>query len=179
MNGHPGLRMSIATTGMETIPDLETTDRDPVSCVGVWIVCRSMGVPQNTVTIRYLDESTGRPIAGDSVRSFASGTEYDVTQDAGMEISGYTLSRIDGSVTGTITEDLVICVYYTKDQELADPSDPAEPTDPTEPTDPADPTDPSGSETPEHPEKETAQVVFRVVNGTFTENGGHRDTENV
>ena len=95
-----------------------------------------------------------------------------MTQDAGMEISGYTLSRIDGSVTGTITEDLVICVYYTKDQEPADPSDPAEPTDPTEPTDPADPTDPSGSETPEHPEKETAQVVFRVVNGTFTENGG-------
>ena len=93
------------------------------------------GVPQNTVTIRYLDESTGRPIAGDSVRSFASGTEYDVTQDAGMEISGYTLSRIDGSVTGTITEDLVICVYYTKDQEPADPSDPAEPTDPqSEPT---------------------------------------------
>ena len=89
-----------------------------------------------------------------------------------MEISGYTLSRIDGSVTGTITEDLVICVYYTKDQEPAAPSDPAEPTDPTDPTDPADPTDPSGSETPEHPEKETAQVVFRVVNGTFTENGG-------
>ena len=173
MNGHPGLRTSIATTGMETIPDLENTDQGiqfPASEFGLFAVV--WGVPQNTVTIRYLDESTGRPIAGDSVRSFASGTEYDVTQDAGMEISGYTLSRIDGSVTGTITEDLVICVYYTKDQEPAAPSDPAEPTDPTDPTDPADPTDPSGSETPEHPEKETAQVVFRVVNGTFTENGG-------
>ena len=67
-----------------------------------------------TVTIKYIDEDTGEEIAETITLSGNEGDEYITEQE---EIDGYTFSSVSGETSGTLTEDVEVIYYYTKDAE--------------------------------------------------------------
>lgn len=88
------------------------------------------------VTVKYIEKSTGEELhpsyRTDSIRS---GRDYDVTSEAALAITGYTIADVDGATSGTLRRDLTVTVYYTVDDtEIIDPAPPT--TDKPEPTTP-------------------------------------------
>lgn len=71
---------------------------------------------QNTVTINYLDKATSEPIASSQKYTLNQGEPYDVTEDTQKAIAYYTKDSVQGNVSGTLTEDQEINVYYTRNQ---------------------------------------------------------------
>lgn len=70
-----------------------------------------------TITIRYMDKESGMEIAAPAVLTYQEGTAYDVTEEAGKEISGYTLDHVDGNVKGdSLNSDMEIRVFYSKNE---------------------------------------------------------------
>ena len=72
-----------------------------------------------TVTVRYLDQETGKDIMAAYVTGpIKDGAAYDVEEETEAAVSGYTRARVEGQAKGTIGgENVVIRVYYTKNAE--------------------------------------------------------------
>jgi hypothetical protein len=67
------------------------------------------------VSIRYVEQETGKELAeGYRSESIREGRSYDVGERAALGIAGYTVSRIDGKISGWIAADVAITVYYQK-----------------------------------------------------------------
>lgn len=89
------------------------------------------------VTVNYLEDGTDAVLA-DAYKSArkVEGSRYDVTAEAAKAIDGYHIVRTTGdAVTGYLTQDRVINVYYSKDTEEI----PNEDTPLTPPVDPETP----------------------------------------
>lgn len=71
---------------------------------------------QNNVTVNYIDEETDKQLANSVQKKFAQGSEYDISSDTAKKIEHYTLSHIDGSITGVITDNIIINIYYKKNK---------------------------------------------------------------
>ncbi|MGI5856026.1 MAG: LPXTG cell wall anchor domain-containing protein [Candidatus Merdivicinus sp.] len=89
------------------------------------------------VTVNYLEDGTDTVLA-DAYQSArkTQGSRYDVTAEAAKAIDGYHIVRTAGdAVTGYLTKDRVINVYYSKDaDEIPDEETPLTP--PTNPETP-------------------------------------------
>ena len=71
---------------------------------------------QNSVTINYYEKGTATKLDESVVKTYNQGTDYDVNEIANKIIPYYTLETIEGNTTGILTEDIVINVYYTRNQ---------------------------------------------------------------
>lgn len=71
---------------------------------------------QNSVTINYYEKGTATKLDESVVKTYNQGADYDVNEIANKIIPYYTLETIEGSTTGILTEDIVINVYYTRNQ---------------------------------------------------------------
>ena len=71
-------------------------------------------LPSYTVTVNYLDEAGNtihEPYVTDAM---VAGSAYDVTSQDKIAIDNYIYTRTEGSLTGTLDEDKVVNVYYTR-----------------------------------------------------------------
>ena len=76
------------------------------------------------LTVRYLDQDTGASIAGAYTASIEKNQRYDVTDKDAIAISGYTYASTTGdALTGLMTGDKLITVYYTKNTSGGDDGD--------------------------------------------------------
>lgn len=75
-------------------------------------------VPTHKISIERINDETGEIITTDELE-LREGQPYDVTSEAKKAISGYTFSHVEDEtlLTGTsLTQDIVIKSYYTKDK---------------------------------------------------------------
>ena len=75
-------------------------------------------VPTHKIFIERINDETGEIITTDELE-LREGQPYDVTSEAKKAISGYTFSHVEDEtlLTGTsLTQDIVIKSYYTKDK---------------------------------------------------------------
>ena len=100
---------------------------------------------KHTITINYYDNQSGEKIADSSIYSgdaYYEGATYDVSDDAGKLLDGYTwLFNQGDAVSGTITGDIIINCYYEQNVE----DEPQTPQDPGEEGGQSD--DPKGNDT--------------------------------
>lgn len=80
------------------------------------------------VTVRYKDVDTGKTLANDYTSGrMTAGSHYDVSEYAALSISGYTVERVEGDVSGRLTADIMITVWYAADTEIESPEVPLGP----------------------------------------------------
>ena len=76
---------------------------------------------KHTITINYYDNQSGEKIADSIIYSgdaYYEGATYDVSDDAGKLLDGYTwLFNQGDAVSGTITGDIIINCYYEQNVE--------------------------------------------------------------
>ena len=76
------------------------------------------------LTVRYLDQDTGASIADAYTATIEKNHSYDVTDKDAIAISGYTYASTTGdALTGLMTGDKLITVYYTKNTSGGDGGD--------------------------------------------------------
>lgn len=76
------------------------------------------------LTVRYLDQDTGASIASAYTATIEKNHSYDVTDQDAIAISGYTyVSTTGDALTGLMTGDKLITVYYTKNSSGGDDGD--------------------------------------------------------
>ena len=76
------------------------------------------------LTVRYLDQDTGASIANAYTATIEQNHSYDVTAQDAIAISGYTYASTTGdALTGLMTGDKLITVYYTKNISGGDDGD--------------------------------------------------------
>lgn len=77
------------------------------------------------VTVRYLEQGTDKVLAQEYTSdAILSGTRYDVSTQAALEISGYTIARVDGETAGALNRNVTVIVYYTTATEIPDENTP-------------------------------------------------------
>ena len=83
--------------------------------VTVYYESVSVVIPTNyySVTVKYIDETTGEEISASYVKGdIREYKAYDVTAQTSLAIDGYEMSRVAGAASGTITGDVTVTVYY-------------------------------------------------------------------
>ena len=101
------IHVTFRYVGGSTDPDPDPTP-DPVT---------------HTVSVRYINEN------GVSIRSpysvgVRNGASYDVSVQTAIEIEGYSIDRVEGTVSGTATGNVEIVVHYVSDSTITDPDTP-------------------------------------------------------
>ena len=71
-------------------------------------------LPSYTVTVNYLDEAGNAIHEPYKTEPMVVGSVYDVTEQDKIAIDNYIYTRTEGSLTGTLDEDKVVNVYYTR-----------------------------------------------------------------
>ena len=101
-------------------------DAAPVSDTAT-VTVNTETVPEYTITVNYLS-TTGATLYPSSVQTMAEGSSYNVSSLTGVDIPGYTRTGIEGTVSGTLTGNVVINVRYAVAE--TDEPDPPTPTPP-------------------------------------------------
>ena len=85
------------------------------------------------ITVNYFDKNTGATIASSYITAFEEGTVYNVAAQNAIAIDGYTYDSTDRAelLTGTLTGDVVINVFYVRGAQLPEPPVPLQPSDPS------------------------------------------------
>lgn len=73
---------------------------------------------KNNIIINYIEKETNSKLLDSFEKTYAQGTDYNLTSEAEQQIQYYTIDNIEGSTSGTITDDIVINVYYSRNQNL-------------------------------------------------------------
>jgi hypothetical protein len=86
------------------------------------------------ITVNYFDKNTGATIASSYITAFEEGTVYNVAAQNAIAIDGYTYDSTDRAelLTGTLTGDVVINVFYVRGAQLPEPPVPLQPSVPTQ-----------------------------------------------
>ena len=66
--------------------------------------------------INYLEKETGHRLTESVEKTYSQGDEYNLINETKMDFPYYTFDSIDSETSGTITEDIVINVYYVRNQ---------------------------------------------------------------
>lgn len=128
-----------------------------------------------TVTIQYVDADTNKALRDEQVVTVPYGDAYDVTEQANLEIEGYTINKVEGAVTGNVlTENITVKVLY-KVIKTVEPTKGPEPT--SKPSEGPEPTStpsetPKPTSTPSGDPKPTTEPV-----PTATPSAGAQPTE--
>lgn len=70
----------------------------------------------STITVQYVDKDLNELIQPSYVVELTNGDTYDITEAANVAISGYHIDSIDtDQLSGIVSEDLVVNVYYKND----------------------------------------------------------------
>ena len=77
----------------------------------------------HTVSVRYVNEN-GVSIHSPYSVSVRNSASYDVSAQTAIEIEGYSIDRVEGTVSGTATADVDIVVHYASDATITDPDTP-------------------------------------------------------
>ena len=83
------------------------------------------GTTYYTLTVKYLEEGTDEQLAAPYISSIAAGRSYDATAQTQKAIDGYSISKVEGTVTGYMNGNVEIIVYYTT--EIGDGETPLDP----------------------------------------------------
>ena len=139
-------------------------------------------VPHYYITVNYLNKATNESIASSFAIAYDEGTAYNVTAQGKMVIPGYTWDSISDAslLTGTLTGDVVINVYYVEGEILEIPElpTPLQPSAPTQDETIIDETDIPLADVPETGDPLTVMAAMSVLSAAgvyFT--GKKRDEE--
>lgn len=112
---------------------------------------------QYSLTVNYLHGNTGATLAQSYTSRQAALTQYDLSAQTALSITGYTRDRVVGVTSGVLESDVVVNVYYLPassggTDHPSNPGTPGQPDKPgPDPDEPGVPTVPDGEPTPDVP----------------------------
>ncbi|MEG0756569.1 MAG: MucBP domain-containing protein, partial [Oscillospiraceae bacterium] len=76
-------------------------------------------------TVRYLALDTNAVLADAySTDTIREGRSYDVSEQAALAISGYTIDHVEGATSGTLNGNVTVTVWYSAETVLENPDVP-------------------------------------------------------